>query len=148
MSKPHRKLDIGMVQLTLPLSSLPSQRRKAGSLRTSDAVKEALRDALRGCGLSRETIADELTRLTGNNVSIHTLNNWAAPSTGDRPMPLDMLAAITVITGDAGPAKAALEAAGLAVLEPEQLALFELGKITAEDKARAKRKRELWEKIG
>ena len=51
-------------------------------------------------------------------------------------------------TGDPGPARAALECAGLAVLMPEQTPLFELGRITAEDRERAKRKRELWEKIG
>lgn len=137
-----------MVQLTLPLSSLPSQKLKAGSLRTSEAVKEALRQALRSCGLSRDTVADELTRLTGESVSIHQINNWAAPGKDDRSIPLEQLAALTAVTGDAGLARAALACAGWAVLHPDEVPIFELGRITAEDKARAKRKRELWEKIG
>lgn len=147
MSKRRPKLHPGMVQLTLPLSSLPSQERKAGSLRTSDGVKEALRIALKGCGLSRETVADELTRLTGHNVSIHTLNNWAAPSTGDRPMPLDMLAALSVVTGDHRIAQAALECAGLKVLTADEAPLFELGRMVAEDRERTRMKREIFQKI-
>ncbi|WP_285908107.1 hypothetical protein [Pseudodesulfovibrio pelocollis] len=136
-----------MVQLTLPLSSLPSQRRKAGSLRASEAVNEALRHALANCGLSRETVADELTRLTGEAVSVHAVNNWAAPGKGDRRIPLELLAALTEVTGDPGIARAALAPAGLTVLTAEQTPLFELGRITAEDRERAKRRKELWEKI-
>lgn len=148
MSKRGRNPDRGMVQLTLPLSSLPSQRLKAGSLRTSEAVKEALRAALRSCGLSRETVADELTRLTGEAVSIHQINNWAAPGKGDRSIPLEQLAALTLVTGDSGLARAALGCSGWTVLRPEDAPFYELGRLTAEEKARAKRKREVWEKIG
>ncbi len=144
MSSGKKDLPSGMVQMTLPLSSLPSQERGAESLRTSGAVKAALRHALDQCGLSRDTVADELTRLTGEAVSVHTLNHWTA----QRRIPLEQLAALTIVTGDPGIARAALEAAGLAVLEPSEVPLYELGRITAEDKARAKRKKQLWEKIG
>ncbi len=148
MSKRPQKMDTGTVQLTLPLSSLPSRQRAAGSLRTSEAVKEALGQALRSCGLSRETVADELTRLTGEPVSVHAVNNWAAPGKHDRSIPLDQLAALCVITGSEALALAALAPAGLLVLTQDQKPLYELGRLTAEDRARARRKRELWEKIG
>lgn len=148
MSRKPQKFGAGMVQLTLPLSSLPSQERGAESLRTSGGVKEALRQALDQCGLSRETVADELTRLTGETVTVHTVNNWAAQGKAERRIPLDQLAALSIVTGDPGIARAALGPAGLIVLDRDQAPLYELGKITAEDKARAKRKRELWEKIG
>ncbi|MGE4296959.1 MAG: hypothetical protein AB7E47_02925 [Desulfovibrionaceae bacterium] len=147
MSNRPKNIAQGMVQLTLPLSSLPSQQLKAGQLRTSEAVKEALRHALKHCGLSRETVADELTRLTGENVSIHQLNNWAAPGKGDRSIPLEQLAALTVITGDHSLAQAALEAAGVVVLRPDQVPYYDLGRITAEDKRRARKRKELLEKI-
>ncbi|MBU4243471.1 MAG: hypothetical protein KUA35_10310 [Pseudodesulfovibrio sp.] len=136
-----------MVQLTLPMSTLASQTHKAGGLRCKEAVKEALRRALANCGLSREVVADELSRLTGEAVSVHAVNNWAAPGKGDRSIPLDQLAALTVITGDPGPARAALECAGLAVLMPEQTPLYELGRITAEDRERAKQRKALWDQI-
>jgi hypothetical protein len=137
-----------MVQLSLPLSSLPSQRLENGSCRTTEAVQDALNGALKGCGLSRDLVAEELSRLTGHDVSVHTLNNWASPSKEDRPTPLQFLAALVKITGDGGLVQAALKGTGYKLLSPDEVPLFELGKITAEDKARAKRKRELWEKIG
>jgi len=148
MSKPLPKIDRGMVQLTLPLSELPSQKRRTGSLRTKEGVKDAIRTALRACGLSRETVADELSRLTGDKISVHTINNWCAPEKTDRPMPLEYAAALTVITGDTGVVQAAVEAAGLVVLSPEDAPYFELGKLTAEDRARAARKKTLFERIG
>lgn len=147
MSKKAPVIDHGMVQLRLPLSNLPSQAHKAESLRTSGAVKEALRSALDACGLSRDTVADELSRLTGADVSIHTINNWASTAKADRHIPTNMLTAITIVTGDPGVARAALEPAGLAVLSADQVPLYELGRITAEDKARAKQRKALWEKI-
>lgn len=147
MSKRGQTLDKGMVQLTLPLSSLPSQRLKAGSLRTLESVKEALRTALNRCGMSREAVADELTRLTGARISVHTVNNWAAPEKSDRSIPLEQLAALTVVTGDPGLAQAALECAGWAVLKPEDVPYLELGRMTAEDRERTRKRRELLEKI-
>jgi len=127
--------------------TLPSQKLKAGSLRTSETVKEALRTALRNCGLSRETVADELTRLTGEAVSIHQINNWAAPGKDDRSIPLEQLAALTFVTGDAGLARAALSCAGWAVLRPDEVPYFELGRMAAEDRERTRKKREILERI-
>jgi len=147
MSKWRASFDKGTVQLTLPLSSLPSQKVRSGGLRTSEAVKEALRQALRSCGLSRETVADELTRLTGERVSIHQINNWAAPGKDERSIPLEQLAALTVVTGDAGLARAALEAAGFLVLGPGEAPYYELGRLTAEERERAKRRKEIMERI-
>lgn len=148
MSKTSQNPDRGMVQLTLPLSELPSQKRRAGSLRAKEAVKDALRQALRSCGLSRETVADELARLTGDKISVHTINNWAAPEKTDRPVPLEYAAALAVVTGDAGVIRAAVEAAGIVVLTAEEAPLYELGKLTAEDRQRAARKKSLFERIG
>ena len=148
MSKPKPKPDGRMVQLSLPLSSLPSQRLESGSCRTTEAVQDALNESLRRCGLSREVVAEELSRLTGHEVSMHTLNNWASPSKEDRPTPLQFLRALLEITGSPALAEAALRGTGYKLLTPDQVPLYELGRITAEDKARAKRKREIWEKIG
>jgi hypothetical protein len=133
--------------LTLPLSSLPSRRLEAGGLRTSEAVKEALRVALRSCGLSRETVADELTRLTGENISIHQINNWAASGKGDRSIPLEQLAALTLVTGDSGLVRAALGSSGWTVLRPEDLPFYELGRLTAEERERSRRRKEILGKI-
>jgi hypothetical protein len=133
--------------MTLPLSSLPSRKRQAGGLRTSEVVKEALREALKECGLSRDVVADELSRLTGEKISIHQINNWAAPGKGDRSVPLEQLAALTAVTGSLALAKAALECAGVVALGPDQVPFYELGRLTAEERERGRRKKEIMERI-
>lgn len=148
MSKRKAKSDNRMVQLTLPMSSLPSQRLRNGSLRTCEGVQSALSRALTRCGLSREVVAEEISRLTGHEVSVHALNNWAAASKEDRPTPLQALAALVTVTDDPGLAEAALEGTGYRLLPPDEVAYYELGKMVAEEKKRAKQKRKIWEQIG
>jgi len=147
MSKKATQSDQGMIQLTLPLSELPSQKRRSGSLRAKEVVKEALRAALHRCGISREVVADELTRLTGESISIHQINNWVAPVKTERSMPLEYAGALAVITGDTGFLQVALEAAGILVLNNQQAPYYELGRITAEDRARAKKRKHILERI-
>jgi hypothetical protein len=137
-----------MVQLTLPMSSLPSQRLQSGSLRTFEPVKHALSEAMKTCGLSREVIAEELSRLTGHDISVHQLNNWAAASKEDRPTPLHMLAAITEVTGSSALAEAALKGTGYRLLTPEQAVFYELGVMEVEKRDQSKKRKELWERIG
>jgi len=148
MSKRTPEIDDRMVQLMLPLSSLPSQRLQSGSLRTFEAVKDGLNRSLKECGLSREIIADELSRLTGHDISVHQINNWAAPSKEDRPTPLHFLAALTKITGNAALAEAALDGTGYKLLTPDQVVFYEIGKDEVEKRKQAKKRKELWEKVG
>jgi hypothetical protein len=136
-----------MVQLSLPLSSLPSQQLENGSCRTTEAVQDALNGALKGCGLSREVVAEEISRLTGHDVSVHTLNNWAAPSKEDRPTPLQFLAALVEITGDACLVRAALKGTGYKLLSPDEVPYYEIGKLEAEKKEQAEARKAAWAKL-
>lgn len=147
MSKKTQNPDRRMVQLTLPMSDLASQKRRSGSLRAKEAVKEALKHALANCGLSRDVVADELSRLTGEAISIHQVNNWVATAKAERCMPLEYAGALAVITNDTGFLQIALESAGILVLSPEQAPYYELGKITAEDRARAQQRKALLERL-
>lgn len=147
MSKTRPKSDPGMVQLTLPLSDLPSRQHRTGSLRAKEAVKDALKTALRRCGLSREVVAEELTRLTGEQISHHQINNWIAPTKDDRCVPLEYAGALAIITGDVQFLRVAVEAAGMLVLTKDQAPYFELGRITAEDRARAAARKAILERL-
>lgn len=147
MAKCVQNLDKGMVQLTLPLTSLPTAGLPAGSLRRRDAVQEAFRAALDRSGLTREYVASELSRLTGDSLSIHHINNWTAESKGaERRIPLDYLAALGLILGDAGILQAALPAGWLG-LTPEGAAVYEYGRLAVEERRRGRKKRELLERI-
>ncbi len=147
MSKRKPDSDERMVQLMLPLSSLPSQRLQSGSLRTFEAVKDGLNRSLKDCGLSREIIAEEISRLTGHDITVHQINNWAAPSKEDRPTPLHFLAAITEITGSPALAEAALDGTGYKLLTPEEVVFYEIGKDEVEKRRKAKARKALWEKV-
>jgi hypothetical protein len=142
--KPRPKL----VQMTLPLSDLKSQGQAAGSLRRLEAVKEALKEALRDSGLPRETVADELSRLTGEHLSVHVLNNWVAEEKKDRNIPLHYCAALSVVLGDLRPLQAAFGGTGVHVMGEEDYGFYELGKMAAEDAQRAKKKRQIKERLG
>ncbi len=147
MAKSVRKLDNGMVQLTLPLSNLPTAKLPAGSQRRQEAVHEAFCAALAASGLTPEYVASELSRLTGNQVSVHHINNWTAESKiGERHIPVDYLPALTAILRDARIIQAVMPP-GWTALSPEDAAVFELGKVVVEERRRGRVKRELWERI-
>ncbi|MBF0482809.1 MAG: hypothetical protein HQK81_06350 [Desulfovibrionaceae bacterium] len=147
MSKRQEGADKGLVQLTLPLSSLPTAGMRAGALRTHEAVKEALTAALARSGLDREYVTSELSRLVGENVSIHTINNWTSGAKNDRRLPLEYAAALAVILDDTTILEAALGGAGFMVLHPRDVPVFELGRLTVEERKHGRRKREVWGRI-
>lgn len=147
MSKRRPGTDKGQVQLTLPVSSLPTAGKAAGSLRAKEAVREVLSAALDRSGLDREYVASELGRLVGENISIHTLHSYTADSKGERRLPLEYVAALSCILGDTSIAAAALGAAGLQVLGPKERKIYELGRITVEKRKRSKQERQLWEQL-
>jgi hypothetical protein len=144
MSKRQSIPDMRLVQLCIPMSSLPSQQLKDGSLRTFESVKAAVNRALKGCGLSRDVVAEEVTRLTGHDVSVHQINNWAAPGKEDRPVPLHVLAALIEITGDHSLAQAALDGTGFKLLTPEEVVYYEIGVQEFEKKEQAETRKEIW----
>lgn len=133
-------------QLALPLTESGTAHLRAGSLRTKEAVHEALKSALNGCGLSREDVAKEMSRLVGEHISINTLNNWCAEGKTNRRFPLECAKALAMITGDMGLLEAAL-APEFTPLDGDGKAYLEYGRLAIEDRERAKRKRELVEKV-
>jgi hypothetical protein len=135
-------------QLNLPLTNLPSVDEPAGKYRRKEAVQEALKRTLRNCQLSREEIADEMTRLCSEKITVTHIANWTAESKNGWRMPLEYAAAFYVVTGDPGVVKASLAGSGIGVLDDEDYALFELGKIVAEERLRNKKKRQVMERLG
>lgn len=135
------------IQLSFAMSKSKAANLRAGALRVKESVREALKSAVDGSGLDRETIAKDLSRLVGEEVSLHTLNNWIADGKHDRRLPLEYAAALAIITGDAQVLNAALDRAGFKVLAPGDVPYYELGRATAEKKRNRKREREAWEGI-
>ena len=153
MSTFHHFFDNGILkmnkyqQMYLPIIFKTSTKR-SGSYRTKEGIKEALKKAFDSCLFDREEIAKELSRLVGEDISIHTINNWIAEGKTNRRVPLEYIAALTAITGDNEIIKAAINNAGLHILNDKEMQFFELRKIIVEEKVRKKRKKQVMEQIG
>lgn len=135
-------------QLLLPIQTSGSQSMRAGSLSRKDAVREALTHAMDSCRLSREQIASEMSRLTGESITINHINNWTSGAKRDWRFPLEYVSALVVITGDAGIVSAVLEGTGLSVLDKDDQMYVEYGRLVVEEKQRQKKKRALMQKLG
>jgi len=136
------------VQMNLPMTELKSFNEPAGSFRRKEAVQEALKHTLKNCQLSREEIAEEMTRLVSENITVNHIANWTAESKNGWRMPLECAAAFYLITGDPGVIRAALAGSGIGVLSDKEFAFFELGKIVADERSRSKKKRQVMEVLG
>jgi len=124
--------DLRARQLSLPFMTSKSFDYSAGSFRRAEAVQEAVRKALKGCFLSREQIADEMTRLIGEEISKNHIANWAAESKNGWRMPLEYAAAFSMITNDKTVIKAAFAGTGINVLDDSEMAFYEIGKAVEE----------------
>lgn len=144
MSKAPQKIDR---QLRLPFTAPEPER--AGDYRHKEAVREALNIALKHCELSREEIAEEMSRITGDKITAHHLNNWVAEcKKSDWRFPLEYAAALMVVTGDYGILQAALKWTGLKIITQEEGKLLEYGRIMVEEKLKKKKKQALLADLG
>ena len=132
MSNARTIYDIRAEQMSLPFMNSKCFQHAAGSFRRAEAVQEAVQAALKNCFLSREEIADEMSRLLGEKISANHIANWAAESKNGWRMPLEYAAAFSVITNDFGVIKAALAGSGVNILEDGELAYYEIGKAIEE----------------
>ena len=147
MSKRSHPLDSR--QLPLPLGPQAGGRGlRAGALRAKEAVREALSRALEASGLEREEVAAQLSRLVGEQVSVHTLHSYTAESKGERRLPLEYAGALAVILNDASLVGAALTGSGLAVVGREELDLMEYGRLQLERRKLGRKERQLMERLG
>lgn len=146
MSKRSIKLDKKQHQFSLPFNNNTS-RLRAGSFRKKEAVKEAVKKAIENSDFDRETVARELSRLVGEEVSFHTVNNWIAEGKNNRRIPLEYAGALVAITGDIGIFEAVIDSE-MKLLKSDEVPFYELGRVVAEEKARRKRKKALMSQIG
>jgi hypothetical protein len=148
MTKRRTTSDTAPRQLLLPLHSGGTNCIRAGRLCRKDAVREALTQALAGCQLSREEVAQELTRLTGEAVSVNHVHNWCSEGKREWRFPLELATAFCLITGDYGMISAILDGTGHGLADEGTMVLAEYGQILVEERKRASKKRELLEKLG
>ncbi len=149
MTKPRKRIVSDPNQMSL-LDYLKQEREErmakaAGRLCVSARLQSAIRAAIKAAPKSRETIADEMSELVGQTVTVHQVNNWTAESHPHR-MPAELLPAFCEATGSIEPLRVLAEAAGVFTLPGADALRAELQRLDEEAKriAAEKRKRLLF----
>lgn len=83
-----------------------------GKHNISARFNASAREALRKAPKSRETIADEMTAMLGETITVTMINNWTAESHPHR-MPAEVIHVFCIATGTSEPISILAEAAGV-----------------------------------
>lgn len=120
MTKPAKRFvsDPGQMSLFEILSQEREERLELqpGSLCVSARLLAAVKAAIKAAPKSRETLADEMTSLTGTEISVHMINGWVAESHPHR-LPAEFLPALCRACGSVAPLQVLADAAGLFALQ-------------------------------
>lgn len=143
MTKAKRKIVGENLQMSLFDLLVAAREEKAASIpgRLNIAIRLAIaaRVAIKNAPKSRETIADEMTGLTGDQVTVSMINNWTAESHPHR-MPGELIPAFCVATGDHAMIEIQAEAAGVFTLPGPDALRAEIQKLDEQAKALQKEK--------
>lgn len=99
------------------------------SIKLQGAVKTALKQAPK----SRETIADEMSAMTGQEITIHMLNSWCSEAHPHR-LPAELIPALCEATGCTEPLQVLCDASSLYVLPGPDALRSEIQKLDEEAK--------------
>ena len=106
-----------------------------------------MRETLEQCPISREELAEDLSRVTGEAISVNHLNSWTAASKQGWRFPLEFAAALAMIPGNPAILEAALSVTGFRVVSSADVKILEFGRLTLEEKKRSAKKRALMESL-
>lgn len=145
MTKSRKRIaiDPGQLDLFSLLQQEKDERAEAqpGRLCVSSRFMAAVRDSIRQAPKSRETIADEMAHLTGQQVTVHMINGWTAESHPHR-LPCEMLPALCHSVGSVEPLRVLAETAGVYTLPGVDALRVEVQKLREEEqKIAGERKR-------
>ena len=142
MSNSRLKIVPKHTQRELFTTKFPTSHLRAGALRTKESVLEALKSALDNCGIPRHELAKEVSRLVGEEISVHMINNCCAEGKSNRRFPLELAKAVALVTQDKGLIEAALEPE-FGALDDESRIYFEYGREVIESDRRSRKRNRL-----
>lgn len=121
------------------------EQSRAGRLNITGQINAAIKRAIKNVSKSRETIADEMTDLTGERVTVGMINNWTADS-HPHDMPGRFYSAFCVATGDIELIRIQAEAAGVFTLPGPDALRAEIQKLDEQTRElqAEKRKRQMF----
>jgi hypothetical protein len=99
-----------------------------GSLNDASIIRAALVEAIRNCGKSREQLADQMSTLTGTEVTVRRINAFTAESREDYRFPSELARAFCIATGDFSLLQRQAELAGFHLINETDYSLLKLGR--------------------
>lgn len=149
MTKPRKRIVNDSSQMSLfDLLRQEQAERSAdrpARLNIAAQLSAAIKNAIRNAPKSRETLADEMSELSGERVTVGMINNWTAAS-HPHEMPGRLYATFCVATGDIELIRIQAEAAGVFTLPGPDALRAEIQKLDEETRKlqAEKRKRTLF----
>lgn len=137
MTKPKKDLVTHKDQLSLfdllRQDRAERQQVRLGRLNIAGQLSAAIKNAIRNVPKSRETLADEMSELTGERITVGMINNWTADS-HPHEMPGRFDSAFCVVTGDQELIRIKVEAAGGFILPGQDALRAEIQRIDEQAK--------------
>lgn len=106
------------------------------SLNIRQQLITALSYSLRHAGKSREQIADEMSELTGEEISVHMINAWVCQSKEHHRFPLEYLPAFIKVTANLEPLNITSLACGAFTLRGPDALRADIRKIEEQKQAK------------
>lgn len=94
--------------------------------------KHALTRAIKRCGKSRASLAEHLSRISGESITETMINNWTAESKSHN-IPAELISPICAWCGDWRPFAVLLEPYRQHVIDEKQKTLMEFGELYIEE---------------
>ncbi len=149
MTKPRKRIVTDPNQLSL-FDLLQQERDERlqttpGRMCCSSRLKVAVLAAIKAAPKSRETIADDMSGLTGQAVTVNNINSWIAESHPHR-IPAELVPALCEATGSIEPIRVLAETAGVFTLPGVDALRSEVQKLREEERkiSAERRRRELF----
>lgn len=99
-----------------------------GSFNDETIVRSLVTEAIRLCGKSREQIADEMTVMVGEKITLRMLNSYTSAAAEQHRFPQQYARAFCAATGDSRLLRCIAERAGLHIISGDDLKLLALGR--------------------
>lgn len=121
------------------------QISRPGRLNIASQIQAAIKSAIKSAPKSRETLADEMSELSGERVTVAMINNWTADS-HPHDMPGRLYAAFCIATGSNELIRIQAEAVGIFTIAGPDALRAEIQKIDeqAKELQAEKRKRQMF----
>lgn len=137
MTKAGKRIVIDSSQLSL-FDFLKQEREERqitspGRMCCSARLMAAVKLAIKNAPMSRETLADKLTDLTGADITIHMINSYCSDAHPHR-LPAEYLPALCHVTNSTEPIRILAELAGLYTLPAPDALRAEIQKLDEETK--------------